>query len=144
MNKEIEKHTKISVGTVIFKNNKILFGLAKDKEGNPQYILPVGHLEYMEPFQECAKREVREESGIEIKNIELQFISNTDGYKPKHYVHIGLIAEWESGEPEVLEEGGILKWEWIPYENMPENLSKGAAVTVKALREKKLMYDFVK
>jgi 8-oxo-dGTP diphosphatase len=135
------QYTKISVGILIFKENSILFGKTKDKEGNIKYILPVGHLEYMESFVECAKREILEECGIEIEDIKLQFISNTNNYKPKHYVHIGLKAKWLIGEPQVLEPGGILEWEWIPYDNIPNNLSIGAELTVKALKEECVMYD---
>ncbi len=141
--KKENKHTKISIGILIFKDEKILFGLSKDKNGNRKYILPVGHLEFMESFVECAKREVLEECGIKIKDVELQFVSNTDSYNPKHYVHIGLKAKWLSGEPEVLESGGILEWEWRAYNNIPNNLSIGAALTIKALKENSMFYDFV-
>lgn len=131
----------ISVGIVIFKDNKILFGLSEDKDFNENYILPVGHLKYMESFKDCAKREILEECGIKIKDVEFQFVSNTDNYSPKHYIHIGLKAKWLSGEPKVLEKGGILGWQWIAYENIPENLSKGAELTIKALKEEIKMYD---
>jgi 8-oxo-dGTP diphosphatase len=136
-----EQYTKISVGILIFKGDNILFGRAKNKEGKTRYILPVGHLEYMESFTDCAKREIAEECGIEIEDIKLQFVSNTDNYKPKHYVHIGLIAKWKSGEPEVLESGGIEEWEWISRNDIPTELSVGAALTIRALKEGRVMYD---
>jgi 8-oxo-dGTP diphosphatase len=142
-NKNEDQYTKVSVGIVIFKNEKILFGSSKDKNGNLKYILPVGHLKYMESFVECAKREVLEECGIKIKDVELQFVSNTDSYSPKHYVHIGLKARWLSGEPKVIEPGGILGWEWRSYDNIPENLSIGAALTIKALKESLIFFDIV-
>lgn len=130
-------NTKISVGILIFKNNKILFGKTDDK-----YILPVGHLEYMESFHECAKREVMEECGIKIKDIQLQYISNTNSYKPKHYVHIGLKAKWGIGKPQVLEQGAILEWVWIDLNNIPTNVSKGTQQTLNALEEGNMFYDF--
>lgn len=136
--------TKISVGIVVFKEDSILFGRAHNKEGKRKYILPVGHLEYMESFTNCAKRELAEECGIEIENIKFHFISNTDNYKPTHFVHVGLIADWKSGEPEVLEQGGIEAWEWIDRNNLPKDLSVGAAVTLKALEEELKMYDLDK
>jgi 8-oxo-dGTP diphosphatase len=138
-----DKTTKISVGIVVLKENKILFGKAHNKEGKRRYILPVGHLEYMESFTNCAKREIAEECGIEIKNIKFHFISNTNNYKPTHFIHIGLIADWKSGEPKVLEPGGIEAWEWRELDNIPKNLSIGAAVTLKALKEEIKMYDLV-
>ena len=138
------KNILISVGIVIFKEDKIIFGLSEDKDGNEKYILPVGHLKYMESFEACAKREVSEECGIKIKDIEFQFVSNTDNYSPKHYIHIGLKAKWLSAEPKVLEKGAIMKWEWIAYENIPKNLSKGAQVTIEALAKNIQMYDISK
>lgn len=135
---DLKQNIKVSIGILVLKDNRILFGLTKDKK----YILPVGHLEYMESFEKCAKREISEECGIKIKNIKLQFVSNTDRYTPKHYVHIGLQAEWSSGEPKVLEPGGITEWKWIPVDNVPDNLSPGAGLTIKAFREGKDMYDF--
>jgi len=107
-----DQQMKISIGILVFKDDKILFGLNKGKDGDSKYFLPVGHLEYMESFVDCAEREVLEESGVKIKDVELQFISNTDKYKPKHYIHIGLKAKWLSGEPEVLEPENILKMDF--------------------------------
>lgn len=135
--------TKISIGILVLKGNNILFGRAKDKEGGTRYILPVGHLEFMESFADCAKREIAEECGIEIKDIEFQFVSNTDNYKPKHYIHIGLMAKWKSGEPEVLEPGGIEAWEWRDRKDVPKHLSVGAELTFQALEEGVSMYDKV-
>jgi 8-oxo-dGTP diphosphatase len=136
-----KRTTEISVGIVVFKGDSILFGRTKDKEGKTRYILPVGHLEYMESFSNCAKREIAEECGIEIQNIKFQFVSNTDNYKPSHFVHVGLIAEWKSGEAKVLEVGAIEVWEWRDCKDIPENLSVGASLTIQALEEGCSMYD---
>jgi NADH pyrophosphatase NudC (nudix superfamily) len=95
----------------------------------------------MESFTNCAKREIAEESGIEIKNIRFHFVSNTNNYKPAHFVHIGMIAEWKSGKPKVLEPGGIEVWEWIDRRDTPKDLSIGALLTLQALEEECTMYD---
>jgi len=47
-----------------------------------EWSFPGGHLEYMESFEDCAKRETREECGIEITNIRFQFLSNVIKYAP--------------------------------------------------------------
>lgn len=136
-----ENKIKISVGVVVFRKESILFGRAKNREGRTRYILPVGHLEFMESFHDCVKREISEECGIHIKNIKFHFLSNTDNYKPAQYIHIGLTAEWESGEPKVLEPDGVEEWEWRERNDIPRELSIGAALTIKALEEGKPMYD---
>ena len=72
------QHTKISVGILIYKDNQILFGKTRDKEGNTRYILPVGHLEYMESFSDCANREIEEECGITVSYTHLTLPTNRE------------------------------------------------------------------
>src|SRR6187549_2849165 len=95
--------TMVGVGVMIVKNGKVLMALRKASHGAGTYQFPGGHLEYMESFAECARREVREECGIEIQSIEFTYTANVIAFAPKHYVHIGLKADWKSGEPQQLE-----------------------------------------
>lgn len=76
----------------------------------------------METFAGCAKREAREEAGIEIDNVRFLCLTNFTEYAPKHYVGIGLIADWVSGEPKVLESDKCENWNWYDVENLPEPL----------------------
>jgi NADH pyrophosphatase NudC (nudix superfamily) len=57
----------------------------------------------MESFEDCIHRELSEECGVEIDNLHFQFLANLTKYKPKHYTHVGLVADWKSGEPKLLE-----------------------------------------
>lgn len=73
MKKDAGMNDKINVGVgvMIFdKDGMILLGKRKGSHGAGEYSFPGGHLEYGESFEECAKREVMEECGIEIKNLE--------------------------------------------------------------------------
>jgi len=74
---------------MIFKDGKVLLGRRKGSHGEGEYAWPGGHLEYMESIKECARREVREETGMEIKNIRFLRIYNLKEYAPKHYLDIG-------------------------------------------------------
>jgi 8-oxo-dGTP diphosphatase len=84
---------KVGVGVMILKDGKVLLGKRKGSHGEGEYAFPGGHLEYMESFEDCARREVNEECGIEIKNIRFQFLANITKYAPKHYAHIGLLVD---------------------------------------------------
>lgn len=115
----MENKPKVGVGVMIFKDGKVLLGKRKGAHGEGEYAFPGGHLEHMESFEGCARRETREECGIEIENIRFQLLSNVTTYEPKHYVHIGLTADWKSGEPEVLEPEKCESWEWYDLDALP-------------------------
>lgn len=98
-----ENRPKVGIGVMVIKNGKVLLGKRKGSHGQGEYAWPAGHMEYMESFEECAKREVMEEAGIEIGNIKFLRLLNLKTYAPKHYVDIGLMAQWISGEPKIME-----------------------------------------
>ena len=119
---EQENRTRIGVGVMIIKDGKVLLGKRKGSHGSGEYAWPGGHLEYMESFEECAKRETMEESGMEIHNVRFLRLGNLKQYAPKHYVDIGLIADWKSGEPEVREPQKMEGWGWYDTDKLPEPL----------------------
>ena len=113
---------KVGIGIMVLKDEKVLIGKRKGAHGEGEWAWPGGHMEYMESFEECARREVREEAGIEIKNIRFLRLMNLRQYAPKHYVDIALIADWESGEPRVMEPHRLESWEWRSMDDLPAPL----------------------
>ena len=136
-----ENKPKVGVGVMILREGKVLLGKRKGSHGEGEYSFPGGHLEYMESFADCAKREVKEECGIEIDNIRFQFLSNVTKYAPKHYVHIGLIADWKEGEPEVLEPDKCESWGWHDLDNLPQPLFEMCEQAIDSYRIDKMYYD---
>lgn len=133
--------TKIGVIAVVLKEGKILFGKRKSKLSTDTFGVPGGHLEYMESFEDCARREVREETGIEIQNIRFLFAGNTTHFAPKHFVNIGLVADWKSGELQNLEPDKCEGWEWYDMEDLPKPLMYTNAQAVDAYKTGKTYYD---
>ena len=117
-----EQRPKVGVGVMIIKDGKVLLGKRKGSHGSGEYAWPGGHMEYMESFEECAKRETFEETAIQIKNVRFLRLLNLKEYAPKHYVDIGLVADWESGEPQIMEPDKIEKWDWYDIDNLPKPL----------------------
>jgi len=113
---------KVGVGVLILKDEKVLIGLRKGSHGEGEYCFPGGHLEYLESIEACARRETAEEAGIEIKNLRFLCLTNLKKYAPKHYIDIGVIAEWAEGEPKTLEPHKLENWEWRPINDLPEPL----------------------
>jgi len=110
------KRPSVGVATVVIKDGKIAIGRDTHK-GETTCGVPGGHWETGETLKECAEREVKEESGVAIKNIQL--ISVYDFYRPdkeKSYVTIGMKADYVSGEFSDLEKEGRLNWKWYTPE----------------------------
>ncbi|MES2985822.1 MAG: NUDIX domain-containing protein [Patescibacteria group bacterium] len=132
--------TKVGVGVMIFKNGKVLMSKRKGSHGAGEYSFPGGHLEYMESFEECAIRETKEETGIEIKNLQFLYLTNAKQYAPKHYVHLTMTAEWESGEPQVIEPEKTEGWDWYDLDSIPEPMFDLCKLSFDAYKNNKKYY----
>ncbi|KAF7720887.1 Nudix hydrolase 15, mitochondrial, partial [Apophysomyces ossiformis] len=102
---------------------KILLSKRKGSHGSGCWQLPGGHLEFNESFEECARREVLEETNLELDNI--QFVTATNDPMPadnKHYVTVFVqstvdrndIGRLRVMEPEKLEG----EWEWVSWKDI--------------------------
>ncbi len=119
---------KIGVGILILKDNKVLLGHrcnnAIDTGGiyePDSWCLPGGKQEYEETILECAKREVKEETNLDIDNLEV-FGADDDIQKDRHFVTIYVKASEYSGELKVMEPNKQDRWEWFDLDNLPDNL----------------------
>lgn len=117
---------------MILKDGKVLMGKRKSAHGEGEYAWPGGHLEFNETFEECAKRETYEETGMEIQNIRFLRLLNARVYD-KHYVDIGMIADWKSGEPVVKEQEKCEGWEWYDLKSLPQPMFAFIPSYVEAL-----------
>ncbi len=140
-NIEVQKYPRVGIGVLIFKDKKILVGRRIGSHGAGDYSFPGGHLEYMESFEDCARRETREECGVEIKNIRFLSLANLDWYAPKHYVDIGIVADWAFGEPQNLEPEKICGWQWYDINALPDPLFGPAQLKIDAYRHGRHYWD---
>lgn len=118
-----ESQPKMGLGVCVVKGNKILFGKRKGSHGEGSWCFPGGHLEFNETWEECARRETMEETGLEIKNLRFATATN-DIFKKegKRYATIILLADYISGEPEIMEPDKFEKWDWFNWDEKPQPL----------------------
>ncbi|MCL2483819.1 MAG: NUDIX hydrolase [Firmicutes bacterium] len=131
-----EHGPRVGLGVYIFNDkNEILIGKRIGKHGFATYAPPGGHLEFGESIEECAARETLEETGITIKNITVAGVTNDIYSEDKHYITIAVTALWAGGEVQIMEPNKCEKWEWVKWEDFPENLFLSVANFRKQTKE---------
>jgi 8-oxo-dGTP diphosphatase len=126
----------VGVGVILHDGQgRIVLGKRDKSHGSGEWSMPGGHLEWGENFQECCAREVEEETGIIIGNVEpIQFTNDLFWYPDwtveKHYVTLFFIAERVTGEP-VQKEDKFLTPKWFGLESLPSPLFPPLAKLLK-------------
>ena len=113
---------KVGCGVIVIKDRKVLLGKRKNAHGKGTWGFPGGHLEHKEEIEDCAKREVMEESGIQIKNLKRVAFTNDFFSEDKHYVTLFIRSEYESGEVKLMEPEKCEKWDWFEWNKLPKPL----------------------
>ena len=85
---------------ILIENGKILLIKQKLKE-QQNWSLPGGALEYDETIDQCLMREIREETGIEVKVKDLLYICDRFRCLNHHIVDISFLVERVGGEFEL-------------------------------------------
>lgn len=107
----------------------VLFGRRRNTHGSGQFALPGGHLEIGESFEECARRECKEETNLDIENIRFVHVTNSfnmGGDPLKHYVTIFMRATLSSTSSPLqnVEPHKCDGWEWVRWSDIVDMRTK--------------------
>jgi 8-oxo-dGTP diphosphatase len=141
-NKEAKKYPKVGIGVMI-QNEKgqVLLGLRKGSHGAGEWSFPGGHLEMGETVFQTAKRETKEETGLDINTFELISVADEMRYLEsdgKHYLNIGVKGQYMGGIPIVAEPDKCEKWEWFDLNNLPGSLFEGTELVISNFKNNKI------
>ena len=123
----MENVVRVGLGIMIKDGNKILLGkreVKKDTGGIYEpgtWTLPGGKQEFNETILEGAKREVKEETNLDVDDLEI-FGAADDVQPEKHYVTIHVIANSHVGEVKAMEPQKESEWRWFDLDNLPEKI----------------------
>ena len=119
---------KVGLGIMIKDGDKVLLGHRSEKYGDTggiyepeSWTFPGGKQEYNETIIEGAIRETKEETNLDISDLEI-FNAVDDIQPSKHYITIQLITNKFSGELINLEPNKHDQWDWFRLDNLPSNL----------------------
>ena len=114
---------KVGVSVILKRYDKkgnfeVLMGIRKGSHGAGTWAFPGGHLEYMEEFEDCAIREILEETNVDLTGSKFSHIHTTNDLMPnenKHYITIFLEVfiydsqtQFMNIEPDKCE-----GWQWV-------------------------------
>ncbi|KXT15639.1 hypothetical protein AC579_5844 [Pseudocercospora musae] len=125
---EDSPNVRVGVGVFVFdpsqstgSNPCFLIGRRIGSHGAGTYALPGGHLEFGETPEACAAREVLEETGLEITNI--QFLTATNDImlsENKHYITMFMtcLRKDSSAEAQTMEPDKCEGWDWASWQDL--------------------------
>jgi 8-oxo-dGTP diphosphatase len=116
-------NVRVGIGVFVFKEKKFVMGKRKGSHGAGSWSVPGGHLEFGEDFEDTARREVKEETSLDIKNIKFGGLTN-DYFKRenKHYITIWMLSDYLGGKPQIMEPDKFIDQDWFTFENLPQPL----------------------
>lgn len=113
----------VGVAVIICREGKVLVGRRKGSHGEGTWAVPGGRLEFGETVEECARREVLEETGLRLGEITQCKLATNDIFasEEKHFVTLWALAKLgDDQEAENLEPHKCSTWEWHPWADIPQ------------------------
>jgi len=144
-----DKHIGCGCGVILITDNKILLGKRNtdpdkaDSEMHEEgtWSLPGGNIEYGESFFEAGKREVKEETNLDVDELNIICVQ-TDLNEFAHYISVGMIANKISGELKVMEPDEIIFWKWFDLDKLPTNIFSASKKTIDCFLQKRFYIDW--
>ena len=119
----MERRPRVGVGVFVRQHGRILLGKRRGSHGEGTWALPGGHLEFGEELDACVRREIREETNLDVENIRFATITNDifEGSE-RHYLTVYMVCDYAGGALENLEPHKCEEWRWFGWDELPRPL----------------------
>ncbi|TDH72783.1 hypothetical protein CCR75_000531 [Bremia lactucae] len=111
---------RVGVGVLLLSKkypNCVLIGQRKGSHGEGKVALPGGHLEMFETWEQCALREVKEETDLDLQEAKFATVTNDPmENEGKHYITIFMQAVVDDKQiVRNMEPHKCVGWSWVPW-----------------------------
>lgn len=114
---------RVGIGVIVQRGDRILIGKRLGAHGAGHWALPGGHLEFGESVEQCAARELLEETGLVVEAFARgPYTSTVFPDQGHHYITLFMLARWVDGEAQRLEPDRCEGWHWFAWRDLPQPL----------------------
>ncbi len=102
-----------TTGVLIFNpQGEIL--LVQSHKWRGKYVIPGGHIELGEKAADAARREAKEETGLDVEAVEFlgwqEFVYDDAFWKPRHFIFLDFICRTEGTDVHLNDEAEAYRW----------------------------------
>lgn len=115
----MDQKPQVGTAMIITRDDKVLLMKRRGPHGKGTWSTPGGHLDFGETLEGCARREAKEEVGLDVFDVRFRTVTN-DVFEEegRHYITIWMDGR-STGEPylasdEEAEEIGWYAWDALP------------------------------
>jgi len=120
-----EEYAVPATGALILNENDEIF-LMKSPKWDSQWLVPGGKVEKGDSMEETVRKEVKEETNLEVENVELLDVKdggNPDDFeRDTHFIFLNFVCEVREGEVK-LDQREAVDYKWIKPEKALDTLN---------------------
>ncbi len=119
----LTRRPRVGVGVLVLDNDRVLLGRRRGAHGADTWAPPGGHLEFGESIEECAARELAEETGLIACDVfDGPHVNTIFAAEALHYLTVFAVVRSVTGEPVVREPEKCEAWQWFSWQQLPSPL----------------------